>query len=84
MQNFFDPSMAIGGAAISFFLAWNFGLKFFFGNQFCEKNWLYALLEPCFLQKIRQNGQKVTFEILLKFSKNSIFLLKTWKTDVLD
>jgi len=56
-----------------------FWAEIYFGTQFCEKNWLYALLEPCFVQKIRQNGQKVKFKILLKFSKNFIFLLKTWK-----
>ena len=53
--------------------------EIFFGKQFCEKNWFYALLEPSFVQKIKQNGQKEKFETLLKFSKNFIFLLKTWK-----
>ena len=52
MRNFFDPSMAIGGAAISFFLNLNFGPKIFlgsnivkklivhtFGTIFCPKDW---------------------------------------------
>ena len=34
--NFFDPSMTIGGAAISFFLSWNFWLKFLIGNNFVK------------------------------------------------
>ena len=71
--------MTIGGAAISFFSKLEFLAEIFFGKQFCEKSWFYALLEPSFVQKIKQNGQKVKFETLLKFSKNSIFLLKTWK-----
>ena len=53
MRNFFDPSMDIGGAAISFFPNLNFGLKILlennilkklvlrtFGTMFCSKNWL--------------------------------------------
>ena len=63
MWNFFDPSMAIGGAAISFFPNLNFG------KQYCEKNWLYALLELCFVQKIVQNGQKVSIETRLNFGE---------------
>ena len=47
MQNFFDPSMAKGDAAISFSLNLNFGLKIFLGNNivekigtmFCPKDW---------------------------------------------
>ena len=57
----------------------------FFGKQFCEKNWLYALLKPCFVQKIRQNSQKVKFETLLKFSKNYIFFAQNIeKADIFD
>ena len=36
-QIFLIPSMTIGGAAISFFLTWNFWLKFFLGNNFVKK-----------------------------------------------
>ena len=35
--NFFDPSLAIGGAAISFFLNWNFWLKYFLEINFVKK-----------------------------------------------
>ena len=37
MQYYFDPSMAIGGAAISFFLNWNFELKSFLEMNFVKK-----------------------------------------------
>ena len=53
-MRFFYPTMAIGGAAISFFPNLNFGLKNLlennilkkilvlrtFGTMFCPKNWL--------------------------------------------
>ena len=35
--NFFDPSLAIGGAAISFFLNWNFGQKISLEINFVKK-----------------------------------------------
>ena len=35
--NFFDPSMTIGGAAISFFPNLNFGLKILLGNNILKK-----------------------------------------------
>ena len=63
--------MAIGGAAIGFFWAGNF-----FGNQFCEINWFYILLEPCLVQQISENGQKVKIETLLNFDENSFFLAR--------
>ena len=48
MQNFFDPSMAIGGTAISFFLNLNFGPKIFLRNNIvkkidCTHFWNYVL-----------------------------------------
>ena len=51
-----------------FFQIWILGRKFF-RKQYCEKNWLYALLELCFVQKIVQNGQKVRIETWLNFGE---------------
>ena len=51
--NFFDPSMAIGGAAISFFLNLNFGPKIFLENNIvkkidCTHFWNYVLSKRLF------------------------------------
>ena len=43
MRNLFDPSMAIGGAAISFFPNLNFGLKILLENNIsqCDQSTIF-------------------------------------------
>ena len=53
----------------SVFSEQKFWTEKFSGNKFCEKNWFYVLLEPCFVQKIGQNGLKVKIAILLNFGQ---------------
>ena len=54
-----------------------------FGIQFCDKNWFYIFLEPCFVQKFSKNGQKVKFVTLLNFNKNYFLTKNIKKADIL-
>ena len=73
MRNFFDPSMAIGGAAISFFLNLNFGPKIFLGNNIvkkidCTHFWNYVLSKRLF-KMAKKWGLRLGW-ILVKLAKN--------------
>ena len=69
MQNFFDPSMAIGCTAISFFPNLNFGSKNFLGNNIvkkidCTHFWNYVLSKRLF-----KMANKVRIETGLNFGE---------------
>ena len=51
--------------------------EIFFGNQSCEKNWFYLYLEPCFVHKFSENGQKVKFVIFCWISTKIYFWTKS-------
>ena len=73
MRNFFDPSMAIGGAAISFFPNLNFWPKFFLENNIvkkieCTHFWNYVLSKRLF--KIAKKWGLSLGWILVKLAKN--------------
>ena len=77
--NFFDPSMALGGAAISFFLTWNFGLKFILGHNFVKKISCTHFWNHVLSKKLDKMAKKWNSKLCWSLVKTLFFLLKTWK-----
>ena len=73
MRNFFDPSMAIGGAAISFFLTWNFWLKFLLGNNFVKKIGFMHFWNQVLSKKLNKMAKKWNLKLCWSLVKTLFF-----------
>ena len=77
--NFFDPSMALGGAAISFFLTWNFGLKFILGHNFVKKIGCAHFWNHVLSKKIDKMAKKWNLKLCWSLVKTLLFCSKHGK-----
>ena len=82
--NFFDPSMAIGGAAISFFLTWNFGLKFILGHNFVKKIGCTHFWNHVLSKKLDKMAKKWNSKLCWSLVKTLFFAQNMEKADFLD
>ena len=78
--NFFDPSMALGGAAISFFLTWNFGLKFILGHNFVKKIGCMHFWNHVFSKKLDKMAKKWHSKLCWSLVKTLFFCSKHGKS----
>ena len=78
--NFFDPSMAIGGAAISFFLTWNFGLKFILGHNFVKKIGCTHFWNHVLSKKLDKMAKKWNSKLCWSLVKTLFFCSKHGKS----
>ena len=77
--NFFDPGMAIGGAAISFFLTWNFWLKFLMGNNFVKKIGFMHFWNQVLSKKLNKMAKKWNLKLCWSLVKTLFFCSKHGK-----
>ena len=78
--NFFDPSMALGGAAISFFLTWNFGLKFILGHNFVKKIGCTHFWNHVLSKKLDKMAKKWNSKLCWSLVKTLFFCSKHGKS----
>ena len=77
--NFFDPSMTIGGAAISFFLTWIFWLKFLMGNNFVKKIGFMHFWNQVLSKKLNKMAKKWNLKLCWSLVKTLSFCSKHGK-----
>ena len=78
--NFFDSSMALGGAAISFFLTLNFGLKFILGHNFVKKIGCTHFWNHVLSKKLDKMAKKWNSKLCWSLVKTLFFCSKHGKS----